>query len=321
MKQRMKQRETRVKQVRRALLGLCAVLGLWGCSAPVPADARWIPWAELDGPLRPEAGPPPVPGGAGGPTDRLRIASYNVHFGADVDGIAAALRGNPALARVDVLLVQEIESHPSESRSRPARLAERLGMTWVYAPSRAASLDGGAATGTHGIAILSRRPLLPLAVMHLPEGLEPRLALAVDVQLGPGAALRVINIHLDTRLNFLDRLRQIRPAVLGAPARVVVGGDLNVNDYLWAGHSLPVLPVDAAGPAEQPRLLDSYMRALGFATPTSELGPTLRSVPAAALGLRLDALYTRGLAVTPGAVERGVTTSDHDPLWIDVAGL
>lgn len=277
------------------------------CGGPSPEPSVWIPLAAIDGPLRPEVGPPPAPRP---PPERLRFASYNVHFGEDVDGIAQALKRNPALASADVLLLQEIESYPHEGRSRSARLSERLGMTWVYAPARQA--DAG---GTHGNAILARFPLGNGAVMRLPAMLRPRIALAVDLRTRPDTVLRVIDLHLDTRLNIPDRLTQLRPAVIDAPPAAVIGGDLNTNRYVWAASGGPLVPVDAVSGTDQAPILDEFMRALGFATPTSELGATMR-----VLGFeqRLDSLYTRGLSAEPGAVERGVEASDHWPLWIDV---
>lgn len=277
------------------------------CGGRSSEPSVWIPIGAIDGPLRPEAGPPPAPRP---PSSRLRFASYNVHFGEDVDGIAQALQKNPALASADVLLLQEIESHPHEGRSRSARLAERLGMTWVYAPARLAG-EGG----THGNTILARFPIENAAVMRLPELLNQRSALAVDLRTRPDVVLRVIDLHLDTRLNIPDRLTQLRPAVIDAPPATVIGGDLNTNRYVWAAHGGPLLPIDAVAGTDQAPLVDEFMRALGFATPTSDLGATMRVV---GFEQRLDSLFTRGVSAEPGAVERGVEASDHWPLWIDV---
>lgn len=301
--------EPRVGEMKGLLIALLFLL--CSCADASPAPSVWIPLAAIDGPLRPEVGPPPAPRP---PPNRLRFASYNVHFGEDVDGIAQALRNNPALASADVLLLQEIESYPEEARSRSARLAERLGMTWIYAPARQAG-----EAGTHGNAILSRFPIENGAVMRLPSMLRERSALAVDLRVGagsgPGAVLRVIDLHLDTRLNIPDRLTQLRPAVIDAPPAVVIGGDLNTNRYVWAAHGGPLLPIDAVADTDQAPPVDEFMRALGFATPTSGLGPTMR---VAGFEQRLDSLFVRGASAEPGAVERSVEASDHWPLWIDV---
>ena len=54
---------------------------------------------------------------------------------------------------------------------------------------------------------------------------------------------------------------------------------------------------------------------LGFAAPTANVGPTERKY---GVESRLDAIYTRGLIVGEGHVERSVAGSDHWPVWVDV---
>jgi endonuclease/exonuclease/phosphatase family metal-dependent hydrolase len=261
---------------------------------------------------------------AGAAPASLRVVTFNVHYGADVDGLARALRGHAALAAADLLLLQEIDSYPEEGRSRAARLAQALGMGHAYVP---ALLRGDGST--HGLALLTRVPCLGLRVMELPAaslpgGVERRVAFSCDVRLRPGpgqgpgeASVRVVNVHLDTRLNLPERILQLRPALPVPPdGCALVAGDFNTNDLLWAGGLAPQLPVQSATGAGQADALDGYMRGLGYATPTQDLGPTLPVSPG--LRLRLDAIYTRGLTAAGGAVERDVDISDHWPLWIDV---
>ena len=81
-------------------------------------------------------GPDPDPAAVPPPAAVLRVASWNVHFGADPAGLAAAIGAEPALAAADVLLIQEVEAYPDEPGCRAARLAAALGMTWAYAPAR-----------------------------------------------------------------------------------------------------------------------------------------------------------------------------------------
>ena len=245
---------------------------------------------------------------------RLRVTTFNVEHGADIEGLSRALTETPNLATTDVLLVQEIEAYPDEAGSRASQLAAALGMGYVYAPER---IQG---SGTHGTAILSHWPLERVQVMRLPFADQavssaPRIALAADVRVG-GFVLRVIDMHLDTRLNITDRILQIRPAVLDAPPPVVVGGDFNTNPYGWLGESVPEVPAGSIVETDQAIVLDDYMRHIDYATPTSELGPTVEF--SGVLDARLDSIYTRGVASEPGAVERSVTISDHFPLFIDV---
>ena len=262
-----------------------------------------------EGDLRPETGqlvpvPPSVPA-------VLRLVSYNVHSGRELSRLTEALENHPRLRAADVLLLQEIESHPSESASRTRRLAEALRLNYVYAPARLTA-DGG----THGLAILSRFPLsdievLPLKQYNLHRNTRRRIALSATVQVG-GHALRLYNLHLDTRLNSGDRLEQLRPAVeaaLGQPA-AVVGGDFNTNAFRWLFHVVPVFRSDQAA------AVDEFMKEKGFDVPLADAGATSRK---AWLPLRLDSLYTRGVRVQGAGVERSVDASDHAPLWMEIA--
>lgn len=284
---------------------------LAGCDAAVGPSFPWVAAAELDGPLKPELAPPPVPPAS--PPAALRVVTFNVETGAEVDRIAEAILGNASLAAADVFLVQEIESHPGEGGSRSARLAARLQMGFAYAPAR---IEGD---GTHGIAILSRLPLANVAVMELPHARLPnapprRIALAADVQLA-GGTVRLVDAHLDTRIDETDRIAQLRPAVIDLPARALVAGDLNSNDFAWAEGTIPNLPANAITDTQQSHALDEYLGILGFAAPTRDFGVTQDAV---VIKERLDSIYPRTITGHGGAVERGVSVSDHWPTWIDV---
>lgn len=291
-------------------LPLLAALLVSGCSLALGPPGEWIPWTDVEGELRPEVAPPQ----SGEPIDgRLRIATFNVHYGDDVEGIAQAILRNPELAAADVLLVQEIRDFPDEDGSRASRLAALLGMGYAYAPARPQK------AGTHGLAVLSRIPFDDVAVMELPRakialGSERRVAMSLDLQLGE-TELRVINVHLDTRLNIADRIEQLRPAVIDAPPRTVVAGDFNTNPFIWTGNTLPDVRTLAVSDSDQAPLLDDYMRAIGFETPTASFGPT---VPVPLFSVHLDSVFIRGLTSEGGGVERDVSVSDHWPVWLDL---
>ena len=137
-----------------------------------------------------------------------------------------------------------------------------------------------------------------------------RIALAATV-----AGVRLVDVHLDTRINIADRVLQLRPAVIDEPAPAVVGGDFNTNPYHWTAGLVPNLPANATVDTDQATLLDDYMRAAGYDTPTADLGPTQ---DAGVARLRLDALYTRGAVSGAAGVDRSLSVSDHWPLWLDV---
>jgi endonuclease/exonuclease/phosphatase family metal-dependent hydrolase len=292
------------------LVAAVAVAGA-GCSELGPASP-WVDAADITGTMAPEIAAPPTIAVAP-PT--LRVVSWNVNKGANVEGLVAAIRGNPALAGADVFLLQEIESHPDEGGSRAARLATALGLGCAYAPERRSG------AGTHGTAILSRWPLSHVQVMELPYSDlalsdVPRIAVRADVQVG-GTTVTLMDMHLDTRLNATERILQLRPAVIDAPVATVVGGDFNTNPFLWSPEGDLPLSAETAVDSDQAPVLDDYMRHLDFQTPTAALGPTEQFV--GVIDARLDSIYARGVTARPGAVERSIGLSDHWPLWIDVA--
>jgi len=298
------------------VVALPLLASLAGCGTEVEAGNPWVPAAEIHGVLSPEivADPPAASrDGRHVTLNPLRVVTFNVELGEDVDALARAFLEHPELSSAGLLLLQEEESHPGEGGSRAARLAAALGMAHVYVPSRE---EGD---GSHGLAILSVFPIGEVKAMRLPASDilitgAPRIAVSVDIQVG-AKTLHVINVHLDTLLNATDRVLQLRPAILDAPETVLVGGDFNTNDYVWAGGSVPVLPVDAVADSDQAPILDDYMAEQAFDTPTSGSGSTEHRFGAE---FRLDSIYTRGLTTVFGGVARDVDESDHWPVWVDV---
>lgn len=280
-------------------LALTTVALAGGC-APTPA---------VDGPI--VRTPATRPAAATAPA-RLVVVSYNVHGGRDPEAVADAMVA-AGLADVDVVLVQEIEDHvPAEPAPRAEVLARRLGMASVYAPARALGHGG---LGNHGLAVLSRWPIVDDVVLRLPAhdlgwNSRPRIALGVTIEVG-GVAVQVWNVHLDTRLAVEHRLGQLTPVLERAqalPGLAIVGGDLNT----WA-------PVHADA-------VDRLAAAWGFATPTTALTATYPGgwgwPPRPPM--RLDALYSRGFAVRGAGVDRALRCgrgrcSDHDPIWVELA--
>lgn len=292
----------------RGLVLACAVAG---CGIDMTGAQPWVTVDELAPPLEPDASDAPAsrPGGpqTTGSVD-VRIVSYNVQYGPDLPAITAALLAHPELAVADVFLVQEIEAYPDEPAPRAATLARALGMGHVYVPAR---LKEG---GTHGLAILSRYPIRNVSKMDLPASrdhqIAHRIAIAADLDID-GRLLHVIDVHLDTKLSARERIAQLYPAVIDAPATSIVAGDFNTAFVQWAD-GVPVLT--SSGASDQARVVDAYLTDLGFDAPTRDSGPTESMF---GIEQRLDSIYTRGLDVTFGGVER-VGPSDHWPLWLDV---
>ena len=290
---------------------IAAAVGGSACGLEVGPTASWIDVATIDGPLTAKTGAPVE----GSPMEmarpaRVRVVSFNVELGADAAALAAAIRGNANIADADIFLIQEEEDYPEEGAARAARLGDALGLRWLYVPGRVKG------SGTHGLAIMARYPITAPAKMVLPmiEKGQQRIALSAMIELGD-LTLPVVNVHLETRLNITDRILHLRPAVIDLPATVLVAGDVNTNPYLWEDGTVPLIPTAQVVDTDQAPILDDYMAELGFDTPAAGIGPTERKY---GVESRLDAIYTRGLAVSEARVERSVAGSDHWPVWLDV---
>ncbi len=297
--------------VRRQLAMAATICVLASCGYDDrPSPGVWVPFAEITGPLAPElvnvaAAPPPA--------GTLRVVTYNVHLGQEYAGIESAFLTDPALQLAGIALFEEIESHPGDGRSQASRLASALSMSYAYAPAWTYS-DGA----THGLAVLSRWPILDAEVLDLPyfdlvANSERRIALGVTLAIGARTA-RVVAVHLDTRIDPNDRLEQLLPAVDLTEGSCILGGDFNSNPYIWAGRVIPMLPTQAAAPVDVAAAIDEVMRSRGFSTPTSGSGDTTNAIANA----RLDSIYLRGFVATDMAVAREVDASDHFPVWVDV---
>jgi endonuclease/exonuclease/phosphatase family metal-dependent hydrolase len=158
--------------------------------------------------------------------------------------------------------------------------------------------------GDTGVALLSRVPLAGAARVELPWtecAWRPRLALAATTRLGP-SNLRVFNLHIDPHADLDEQLAQHRSVLALADAHdgpVVILGDFNT--------------LSRASCAAARRLLESR----GYATPLPTGTDTWRAGP---LRLHADWIFTRGLRVVRWGVARGLSVSDHWPVWAEVEG-
>jgi endonuclease/exonuclease/phosphatase family metal-dependent hydrolase len=161
---------------------------------------------------------------------------------------------------------------------------------------------------------LSAFPIENVDRMDLPESSkrsQHRIAIQATIDVD-GRPLHVIDLHLDTMLSAKQRVAQLSPIVIDAPATTLVGGDFNTCWVEWVNGKVPVLSSSRA--SDQAPVIESYMHAIDFDAPTKDSGPTEHLL---GLEQRLDAIYTRGLVATFGKVEH-VGPSDHWPMWIDV---
>lgn len=234
---------------------------------------------------------------------RLHVVTYNTH-GVSGRELARALGADDATAEADLYLLQEVAARGGCSSA--CELARALGFAAIYAPGH--QQDGG----TSGVAIVSRWPLGDAEVIELPyqyavvnSARRVAVAATVDTERGP---LRVLSVHLENRISPDARVRQLAPALEHArtfAGAVLLGGDMNTSPFSWIWHLIPV-PT-----GRQDDVLVAAVRDQGLDAPVAKSAATSKW-----LGMRLDALYTRGLLAKRHGVANEVRASDHLPLWL-----
>lgn len=171
----------RVPVSREALVALFFV-GVASCAARTPQGA-----------VPPDAPGDTTPARSAGAA--LSVVSYNIRHGrgmddrVDISRAAAVLRAQAP----DVVGLQEVDV--GVERSGRVDEAAELGRLVGMHHSFGAFFDYQG--GQYGMAILSRYPILRSESVRLPDGNEPRVALAVEVEHPAIGRLMVVNVHFD----------------------------------------------------------------------------------------------------------------------------
>ena len=242
----------------------------------------------------------------------LRVVTFNVHR-ETARKVIEGIENDRALRDADLIVLQEVHRDESvpERCSSACALGTRLGFHAVYAPGHAQG------DGSDGVAIVSRAPIrspqvieLPYFDVHTNSGRRIALVATIDVD---GEPTTVYAVHLDNRLTVRERRRQVLPVLEHArrqTTRVLIAGDFNTGPATWITHLIPIITTT------QDNRLEALVRKFGFATPVSESGPTHRY-----LGMKLDAIYTRGFETVKFATADARNVSDHLALWAVVRPL
>lgn len=143
-------------------------------------------------------------------TNRIRVATYNIHKCRGLDGRVRPARILDVLRDVDadIIALQEVVRIETDrpEKDQANFIAAELGMNFRFGENR--QLTGG----TYGNALLSRYPLHATCNYDISaSGREPRGCLRVDMNLPGGTLLHVFNIHMGTA--FLERRKQARKLV------------------------------------------------------------------------------------------------------------
>jgi endonuclease/exonuclease/phosphatase family metal-dependent hydrolase len=157
----------------------------------------------------------------------IRLLAYNIRHGAGMDDRVDLERAAALIRRLDPDLVALQEIDNQTTRTGQVDQARRLGaLTGMHAAFGAFMDYRG---GQYGMALLSRFPILETVNHRLPDGEEPRSALAVRVRLGDGGPeILFVGIHLyrtgEERLAQAQRLVDVFEA---ETRPVILAGDFN----------------------------------------------------------------------------------------------
>lgn len=125
----------------------------------------------------------------------LRLVTYNIRHGRGMDGEVNLERTAAVLRQLspDIVALQEVDNGVARSggQDQAAVLGQLLGMEHAFGSFM--EYQGG----HYGMAILSRHRIVRVDPVTLPEGNEPRVALAIEVEAPGGIRLMVINVHFD----------------------------------------------------------------------------------------------------------------------------
>lgn len=125
----------------------------------------------------------------------FRVVSYNIKHGLGNDGKIDLARTAQVIRKLEPDFVGLQEVDENTRRSGNVDQAEELGLALKMEPAFGAFMDYDG--GRYGMAVLSRHPIQKLHAVQLPEGNEPRIALAVEVASPQAGALMLINVHFD----------------------------------------------------------------------------------------------------------------------------
>ena len=265
---------------RLVVLLLAAAVGAGGCRAVInyqsPLGPRYAGGSTAASPAAVAAG-----------SHLLRVVTYNVQWGKHVDRAINVLTTRAPLPDADIVVLQEMDAEGTR------RIADALGMAWVYYPAAVHPKLGH----DFGNAILSRWPIVADEKLLLPHigGLRhaQRIATAATVLVG-ALQVRVYSAHLGTPSDIRPSKRRDQADAILADAAtyplVIVAGDMNSHG------------------------IGKEFVAHGFVWPTEHNGFTTAV-------LNWDHVFLKGFAAPSpdrkltGIVRDTLGTSDHDPVW------
>lgn len=156
----------------------------------------------------------------------LRVLSYNVKHGLGMDGRLDLTRTAELIRRLepDLVVLQEIDNGVERSggTDQMAVLSELTGLQAAFGAFM--PYQGG----QYGMGLMSRLPIVETENHRLPEGAEPRSALAARVRLPGGGELVLCNVHLyASQEQRLAQARELASIYEDLEDPMVLAGDFN----------------------------------------------------------------------------------------------
>ncbi len=224
----------------------------------------------------------------------MRIVTWNIELGLDIDGAIACLTDRPELTGADVLLLQEMDE------PGVARLADALELNHTYRPSVVHPKTGR----PFGNAVLTPHEIIDVGSVALPHRARvsgvARLAVEATVAT-PSTVIRAISVHAEIPLLSLRRRREqfrvVAEAARSGPGPVVVGGDFNT-----------------AGPRSR-RALVATMAGHGLLPLPAGTRSTFNRF---GRGFHLDHVFGHGVRAVAGGSSGPHPASDHAPVHVVV---
>ncbi len=218
----------------------------------------------------------------------LRIASYNIHRAKGTDHIRDLSRVADNLVGLDLLALQEVAGPMVwGGENQASRLAGRLGLGWLYAPTRYRAFKPDV-----GNALLSKRWITDWQYQPLPTTQGSARNILSATMSYENTPVTILATHIDRGP---DRDRQLA-FVLEEFTRhryVILFGDLNTH-------------------CRQSPLQEFLLKNPGCDAIAEGGGPNPDD--------RIDWILTRGVVIGRSD-DRPVGASDHSLYWLEITGL
>lgn len=245
--------------------------------------------------------------GTESPSD-IKVVSYNIRWrgGEELRQLAQLLKHDAEIGGAAILGLQEVDRNRKRTgnKNTARALADDLGMYYAWAAPPTPRTEKEEETG---VAILSSYPLSQVHRIVLPhEGPQKRRRVALGATIKAGTThVRVYSVHSENRMAVGKKLEQSK-AVLADLAHypkdmpAIILGDFNTWESSAVARTIQLFKDE------------------GFDTPFDARPTFSQKILFVPIDLKLDWIWLRNLQATNHGVDRGVTLSDHWPLWLTV---